>query len=510
MSRSFGIVVSIQNPKEFLTFDPSTGEMSLKKSIAAGSIMFSFLSRLFAGKSAKRRALITLRDAGALTPENVAELREREPELVAEVLGDEHTFQQQQIQESLVGAIGRESLAEIDRLLEANAGEIRIHGKRTTPLHIAVATESEVVIAHLIKRGENVNAGGEDDETPMHFAAKGHSGAIVELLHKAGSELETRNSAGMTPLHVASMTGSEEVVRALLTAGADADAIVYEDKATIFAAAAAAEEDPDRLNVVRRVWYRSSRSEDLESEQLETLQLICPELYIEYSHQILVETMMRLEGDVTAAIEKGTRENLEQSGIAPEHVGELVKDVIRRAGIGQEEANLIGDLRSRGVKKRAAADIAKAGIMASKMRHAVLMSEFCLALFDCKPLELVPLKFSAGQAEILDKRLASKNFKPQNTADLLRKAGLDKKLVVQLCAKHSDRPNEHPALPALQNLSSYDPEDVLNGSAFSAMLELAEMIGVSEREMLIRLVARYWLLPSAARTAWETRNQLVS
>ena len=91
-----------------------------------------------------------------------------------------------------------------------------------TPLHRAVQSGSEQVVAQLLDEGANVDARDDDGgETALNWACWLNYPAIAKLLLLHGADTSIRNRRSMAPLHLAAMKGESEIVDMLLKAGAD-------------------------------------------------------------------------------------------------------------------------------------------------------------------------------------------------------------------------------------------------------------------------------------------------
>ena len=120
-------------------------------------------------------------------------------------------------------------VARVEELLNDGAEIQELDDYDDTPLHVAIRSGHENVVALLIARGADVEAegGGEDGyETPIITAVEHDVPNIIPMLAVAGADLNMTNDNDEVPLHIACCVGSLEAVQALLAAGADVNAQV--------------------------------------------------------------------------------------------------------------------------------------------------------------------------------------------------------------------------------------------------------------------------------------------
>lgn len=107
--------------------------------------------------------------------------------------------------------------------LLAGSGATKVADKQDdegwTPLHSAVSSGREKVVAALLELGVNADTTNSGGQTPLHYAAsKGHL-AILRLLLKAGARVNAKDKTGSTPLHRAASAGKLDAAKALVEEG---------------------------------------------------------------------------------------------------------------------------------------------------------------------------------------------------------------------------------------------------------------------------------------------------
>jgi ankyrin repeat protein len=113
-----------------------------------------------------------------------------------------------------------------------------------TPLQRAVAHGRPAMVALLLAKGADVNAGDKSDSTPLFWAVYDEHFDVLNQLIKAGAKLDVENNQGKTALCYAAGRGSVECVKALLAAKANPNAGKY--GSTLFAAI----DHPDTLKLL--------------------------------------------------------------------------------------------------------------------------------------------------------------------------------------------------------------------------------------------------------------------
>ena len=86
------------------------------------------------------------------------------------------------------------------------------------PLHFAIASGSQDLVAFLVANGADVNARNVRKETPLHVAVWFGTKALAELLLEHGADTEALGR-GATPLHHAVQYGRVDIAELLLAKG---------------------------------------------------------------------------------------------------------------------------------------------------------------------------------------------------------------------------------------------------------------------------------------------------
>ena len=128
----------------------------------------------------------------------------------------------------LIGAIDKQDLEEVERLLADGADVNAAYRQGRTPLHFAVvpldAPPSADIVRLLIEGGANVNAHDQGQQwTALHIAARDQRYQIVEMLVDAGAKIDSVDIFGNTPLGrcVFNQSPSVEIIELLLAKRAD-------------------------------------------------------------------------------------------------------------------------------------------------------------------------------------------------------------------------------------------------------------------------------------------------
>ena len=100
----------------------------------------------------------------------------------------------------------------------------------SSPLHLAIQLEQQIVIDALIKRGADVTQKLTPDMcTPLHVAAEqGLVAASLSILATKKIDVNIPLPSGKTALHLAAANGRKELLRALLVAGANVNALTVQ------------------------------------------------------------------------------------------------------------------------------------------------------------------------------------------------------------------------------------------------------------------------------------------
>ncbi|MCC6698159.1 MAG: ankyrin repeat domain-containing protein [Candidatus Hydrogenedentes bacterium] len=114
----------------------------------------------------------------------------------------------------------------VSRLLEHDPSLLEARNPRgKTPLHMAVTSGSDAMVAALLSRGADVNAHDNTGLTPLHIAAWWTSTARAAVLLDAGADLAATDHFGDTPLHVAALHGRRSMTQFLLRRGAPRESL---------------------------------------------------------------------------------------------------------------------------------------------------------------------------------------------------------------------------------------------------------------------------------------------
>jgi ankyrin repeat protein len=118
---------------------------------------------------------------------------------------------------------GPEALEVIDLLLEFGA-DIEQAGPvaplPVAPLDAAARSSSARIVAYLLDKGANVNAGEADGRTALYQAVRLGKAQVAEELIRRHATLNAQTAEGWVPLHLAVHNGMESTVRLLVTSGA--------------------------------------------------------------------------------------------------------------------------------------------------------------------------------------------------------------------------------------------------------------------------------------------------
>jgi len=86
------------------------------------------------------------------------------------------------------------------------------------PLHIVAANDDVILYYLLANKGANLNVSTKfiPHDTPLHIAIQSDSSMVISCLLKSGADINTQNAYGMTPLHYAAMNNSVYATKQLL------------------------------------------------------------------------------------------------------------------------------------------------------------------------------------------------------------------------------------------------------------------------------------------------------
>lgn len=97
------------------------------------------------------------------------------------------------------------------------------NGKGDTALIIAIERSDPEWTGFLLRKGADLNLGGQGGDTPLIAAARVGFDEAVEWLLAMGARVDAENKMGETPLIIAVQQRQPRIVRMLLEAGADPD-----------------------------------------------------------------------------------------------------------------------------------------------------------------------------------------------------------------------------------------------------------------------------------------------
>lgn len=103
----------------------------------------------------------------------------------------------------------------------------RVHDvNQTPPLHLAAASENEMILRNLILAGARLNDKDATQKAAIHIAAERGRLAAVSALLQNGADYDSADSDGSNALHIAVREGHLNVVRELLTeSGVNAETV---------------------------------------------------------------------------------------------------------------------------------------------------------------------------------------------------------------------------------------------------------------------------------------------
>ncbi len=89
------------------------------------------------------------------------------------------------------------------------------------PFHAARRGELEIVLQHIARDPDLLNATNKTGWMLVHYAAFGNHPEVIEELVRRGVVVDARNKSGETPLHMTVQLGSDEAAAKLIELGAD-------------------------------------------------------------------------------------------------------------------------------------------------------------------------------------------------------------------------------------------------------------------------------------------------
>jgi ankyrin repeat protein len=92
------------------------------------------------------------------------------------------------------------------RLLDAGAA---LNRPGWTPLHYAASGPDAALVADLLERGADINAGSPNRSTPLMMAARYGAEAAADVLLRKGADARVRNDRGLTAADFARTAGRE-------------------------------------------------------------------------------------------------------------------------------------------------------------------------------------------------------------------------------------------------------------------------------------------------------------
>jgi ankyrin repeat protein len=103
-------------------------------------------------------------------------------------------------------------------LLLTHGAKVNLPG--WSPLHYAATGPAPQIVALLLDRGADINAGSPNGTTPLMMAAQYGSEDSVDLLLARGADPKRRNDKGLQAVDFARMSGREPLVKRLSAGGA--------------------------------------------------------------------------------------------------------------------------------------------------------------------------------------------------------------------------------------------------------------------------------------------------
>lgn len=124
----------------------------------------------------------------------------------------------------LITAVKNNDASTVRELLIQGADPNSYGRWRTTPLHIAAATDNVLMVESLLAQGADPTIQDIWGETPLHAAAAAGTQQAVRILLTHDADPDARANGNRTPLHLASFAGHEQTAKLLLAHGANPNA----------------------------------------------------------------------------------------------------------------------------------------------------------------------------------------------------------------------------------------------------------------------------------------------
>ena len=119
----------------------------------------------------------------------------------------------------LLHASGHGDIAEVNRLIAAEADVNAADNNSNTPLHLAAFGGHAEVAKVLIAAGANVNAANNGGSTALHWTAQYGHAEVAKVLILAGANVNAANNNGITVLSLAKYKGHTAIIKILKAEG---------------------------------------------------------------------------------------------------------------------------------------------------------------------------------------------------------------------------------------------------------------------------------------------------
>lgn len=114
---------------------------------------------------------------------------------------------------------------DVERILallhQGNQVNIKHPHDLSTPLHWAIRSQHNGILALLLEKGAELNAKNREGRTPLHEAILGGNSVAIDMLLAKGASINAQDKTGSTPLHLAALFGNISTIERLLEHGAD-------------------------------------------------------------------------------------------------------------------------------------------------------------------------------------------------------------------------------------------------------------------------------------------------